>query len=121
MILAVDINEAENSVTVSYVNENEINIYLILGGEEGISKTGLTIDIVDASYAEKVNRKTGTPKEGNRIVIVPSRLQEQDITIIMEPVLKVNQSMYLTWKYTFDHQQKRYKKKGQTLQVNVYL
>jgi hypothetical protein len=119
MILGVDINPPENSVTVTYINENEINIYLILGGEEGVSKTGLTIDIVDASYVEKVNRKTGTPKEGNRVVIVPSRLQEQDITIVMEPVLKIKQSMYLTWKYGFDHQQKKYKKKGQTLQVTV--
>ncbi len=70
------------------MNENEINLYLILGGEEGVSNTGLTVELSEAKFVEKVNRKTGTPKEGNMITVVTDKINREDVRVVLEPILK---------------------------------
>ena len=73
-----------------------------MGGEESVSNTGLTVDITDVSFVEKVNRRAPTPAQGNKITIVASRLTTEHFMVVMEPVLKVTQSMYLIHRYVWE-------------------
>jgi hypothetical protein len=49
-LVGVKVDDEENMVRVEIVNEKEINVYLLLGGEEIISQTGLTLQITNIRY-----------------------------------------------------------------------
>ena len=57
-------------VSIRFINEKEVNIYLIIGGEIGKSSTGLIVDITNAKFAHKTNRIKGTSPEGEKIAVV---------------------------------------------------
>ncbi len=42
-LVEVKVDDEENIVRVKIINEKDINVYLLLGGEEIISQTGLTL------------------------------------------------------------------------------
>ena len=50
MLLNVGIDPSENLVNFTLINQNEINVYLMLGGEEAMNNTGLTVEISRAKY-----------------------------------------------------------------------
>ena len=54
----------------------------------------------------------GTPSEGSQMVITPPRLNQENINIIMEPVMKNKQSMFVVHRYVYDERNKEYKKKS---------
>lgn len=50
MVLDVNIDPTENLVTFTLINQNEINVYLALGGTEMVNNTGLTVEIGKIKY-----------------------------------------------------------------------
>lgn len=104
-------------VSIRFINEKEVNIYLIIGGEIGKSNTGLIVDITNAKFAHKTNIKKGTPPEGEKIAVVSPQLSGENIMVVIEPNLKDQQSMFLTNLFVFNPSSKTYSKKQSFLQV----
>jgi hypothetical protein len=50
MLLNVTVDPIENLVNFTLINQNEINVYLALGGTELINNTGLTVEVAKIKY-----------------------------------------------------------------------
>jgi hypothetical protein len=81
------------------MHEKEINVYIVLGGEEQVSNTGLTVSISKAKYMEKMRLSEPKPK-GEDLTIVPARMGSEPIFIILEPLLKNGQTMFIVDRYS---------------------
>jgi hypothetical protein len=88
MLLNVSIDPIENLVNFSVINQNEINIYVALGGIELINNTGLTVEISKIKYLEKINRTAPSDPKGDELTVVPAKMSGEPIFIVTEPVLK---------------------------------
>lgn len=91
----------------------------MLGGVEKINNTGLTVEISRVKYYEKVTRNVASPEKGEEITLVPAKMEGEPIFIILEPVLKNGQTMFIVNRYLFA--EGGYRRKSQTLQVDIPL
>ena len=73
---------------ISFINKNEINIHFVLGGEEGKTNTGLTVQIEKYKHYDKKNRKTPSLPSGESLTVHFPAFANDHIFIIMEPVLQ---------------------------------
>jgi hypothetical protein len=101
MLLNVTVDPIENLVNFTLINQNGINVYLALGGTELINNTGLTVEVTKIKYVEKINRSTASPPKGEDITIVPAKMNGDPIFIVLEPLLKNGQTMFILNRYTF--------------------
>lgn len=83
MVVDVAIDPSENLVTFTLINQNEINVYLVLGGTEMVNNTGLTVEITRPKYFEKVTRTTASPPRGEEITLVPAKMNAEPIFLIL--------------------------------------
>ena len=97
MLLELNVCTEKNEIRMRVVNENEVNAYVVVGGEEKVNNTGLTIEISKGRYAEAV-RKKPSRKEGDELLVVPTKLHEKPIYVVLEPCLKT-QSLFLLYRY----------------------
>jgi hypothetical protein len=117
MLLGVTIDPSENLLNFTLINQNDINVYLLLGGVEMINNTGLTVEISRVKYFEKVARRAASPAKGEEITLVPAKMDGEPIFIILEPLLKDGQTMFIVNRYLFA--EGGYRRKSQTLQVGM--
>lgn len=81
------------------IHENEINIYVALGGTELVSNTGLTVSISKIKYVEKIHLTEPFPR-GEEVTVVPAKMGTEPIFVILEPLLKNGQTMFIVNRYT---------------------
>ncbi len=104
--------------SLAVVHQNEINVYLVLGGVELVSSTGLTVSISKIKYLEKLTLTKPSPRDPEELTVVPAKMGNEPIFIILEPVLKNGQTMFIINRYANSQTDKTYRRKSQTLQVS---
>lgn len=101
MVHNVLIDPTENLLTFTVINQNELNIYLILGGTELVNNTGLTVEINKIKYIEKVTRTEPSNGKGEELTVVPAKMSGEPIYLVTEPVLKNGQTMFIIQRHVF--------------------
>jgi hypothetical protein len=94
---------------------------VVLGGTELISGTGLTVEINRTKYVEKIVRREASGRDGDEVVVVPSKMNKEPIYIVLEPVSLENGTLFLITRYLYSETDKKYKRKSQSLNVSLIL
>lgn len=62
-------------------------------------------------------KKEASGKDGDEIVVVPSKMNKEPIYIVLEPVSLDNGTLFLISRYLYSETDKKYKRKSQSMNV----